>query len=45
MLTARAKDREDTADAPFIRWHDFMRMGRHCFYNYRVERDPPTIRP
>ncbi len=25
-------------DAPVIRWKDFIRLSRHCFYNYRVER-------
>ena len=25
-------------DAPVIRWKDFLKLSRHCFYNYKVER-------
>ena len=33
-------------DAPVIRWRDFLKLSRHCFYNYKVERkgsDPAVI--
>ena len=33
-------------DAPVIRWKDFLKLSRHCFYNYKVERkgaDPAVI--
>jgi long-chain acyl-CoA synthetase len=45
MLTAGRKIEKIPSDAPVIRWHDFMRMGRHCFYNYRVKRaaDDPAV--
>ena len=39
MLTAGRKVQKIPSDAPVIRWHDFMRLGRHCFYNYKVQRD------
>ena len=39
MLTAGRKVQKIPSDAPVIRWHDFMRLGRHCFYNYKVKRD------
>jgi len=38
MLTEGRKIRKIPKDAPVIRWDDFMRLGRHCFYNYKVER-------
>ncbi|MBQ7975594.1 MAG: AMP-binding protein [Clostridia bacterium] len=34
------------ADAPIIRWNEFIKMGKHCFYNYSVSRksnDPAVI--
>ena len=46
MLTEGRKIRKIPADAPVIRWKDFMNMSRHCFYNYRVKRksyDPAVI--
>ena len=39
MLTEGRKVQKIPSDAPVIRWHDFMRLGRHCFYNYKVQRD------
>ena len=38
MLTEGRKVQKIPDDAPVIRWHDFLRLGRHCFYNYKVER-------
>jgi long-chain acyl-CoA synthetase len=45
MLTQGRKQEKIPADAPVIRWRDFMRLGRHCFYNYRVSRsaDDPAV--
>ena len=46
MLTAGRKIEKIPADAPVIMWKDFIRMQRHCFYNYRVSRkgsDPAVI--
>ena len=37
MLTEGRKTKIP-ADAPVIRWKEFMRLGRHCFYRYRVQR-------
>jgi len=46
MLTAGRKIKKIPDDAPVIRWHDFMRLGRFCFYNYECDRkaeDPAVI--
>lgn len=45
MLTEGRKIQKIPADAPIIRWNEFMRMGRHCFYNYEVKRksDDPAV--
>ena len=46
MLTAGRKIEKIPVDAPVIMWKDFIRMQRHCFYNYRVSRkgsDPAVI--
>ena len=46
MLTAGRKLEKIPSDAPVIRWKEFMRLGRHCFYNYKVERkseDPAVV--
>lgn len=45
MLTEGRKIKKIPADAPIINWRDFMRLGKHCFYNYRVERtgDDPAV--
>lgn len=40
MLTEGYKIKKIPADAPVIRWNDFMNMGKACFYNYRVSRKP-----
>ena len=40
MLTEGRKLEKIPKDAPVIRWDDFMRLGRHCFYNYKVDRGP-----
>lgn len=45
MLTEGRKIKKIPADAPIIRWHDFKRLSRSCFYNYKVERrsDDPAV--
>jgi len=46
MITEGRKIQKIPADAPIIRWGEFMRLGKHCFYNYRVKRefsDPAVI--
>lgn len=46
MVTEGRKQEKIPKDAPVIRWNQFMRLGRHCFYNYRVKRtsaDPAVI--
>ena len=46
MLTEGLKIKRIPKDAPVVMWHDFMRMRKHCFYNYRVKRkaeDPAVI--
>ena len=45
MLTEGRKIEKIPDDAPVIRWADFMRMSKHCFYNYKVERrsDDPAV--
>ncbi|MBQ6585809.1 MAG: AMP-binding protein, partial [Coriobacteriales bacterium] len=40
MLTDGRKLQKIPEDAPVIRWEQFMRLGRSCFWNYRVERKP-----
>ena len=46
MLTEGRKNAKIPSDAPVIRWREFMRLGKACFWNYRVERrddDPAAI--
>ena len=46
MLTEGRKVQKIPSDAPVIRWKEFLRMGRHCYHNYRVHReatDPAVI--
>ncbi|MBR2672711.1 MAG: AMP-binding protein [Oscillospiraceae bacterium] len=45
MLTEGRKIEKIPADAPVIRWREFMNLSKHCFYNYRVERkaDDPAV--
>lgn len=38
MLTEGLKIQKIPHDAPIIRWNEFMKLGRHCFYNYGVKR-------
>lgn len=45
MLTEGRKIQKIPSDAPIIKWRDFIRMSRYCFYNYRVKRrsDDPAV--
>ena len=46
MLTEGRKIEKIPEDAPVIRWNDFMRLGKACFWNYKVKRtgeDPAVI--
>lgn len=38
MLTEGRKIQKIPADAPIIRWNEFLKMGNYCFYNYAVNR-------
>ncbi|MCQ2440829.1 MAG: AMP-binding protein [Clostridia bacterium] len=45
MLTEGRKIQKIPSDAPIIKWMDFMKLGRYCFYNYKVNRksDDPAV--
>lgn len=45
MLTESHKIKKIPDDAPVIRWNDFLRLGKACFWNYRVKRtaDDPAV--
>ena len=46
MLTEGRKIEKIPADAPVILWDEFMRLGKACFWNYKVKRgadDPAAI--
>ena len=46
MLTEGRKIEKIPSDAPVIRWQEFLKLSRHCFYNYKVQRsshDPAVI--
>ena len=45
MLTEGRKITRIPKDAPIIRWNEFIRIGKACFYNYKVERsgDDPAV--
>ena len=36
MLTEGRKIKKIPADAPVIRWHEFMQLGKSCSWNYKV---------
>lgn len=40
MMTEGRKVQKIPDDAPVIRWNEFMRLSRFCFYNYRVKKGP-----
>lgn len=45
MLTAGRKIAKIPDDAPVIRWDEFMKLSKHCFYNYKVKKqsDDPAV--
>lgn len=45
MLTEGRKIKKIPKDAPVIRWNDFIRLSKACFYNYKVKRadDDPAV--
>ena len=45
MLTEGRKIEKIPEDAPVIRWTEFMKLSKHCFYKYKVERkaDDPAV--
>lgn len=46
MLTEGRKIKKIPADAPIIRWNEFMKLSKACFYNYKAQRkstDPAVI--
>ena len=45
MLTEGRKIQKIPADAPVIRWKQFMQLGRACSWNYKVKRgyDDPAV--
>ena len=45
MLTQGRKIEKIPEDAPVIRWQEFVRMSRYCFYNYKISRtaDDPAV--
>ncbi len=40
MITEGRKIERIPDDAPVIRWRQFLRLGRCCFWNYKVKRGP-----
>ena len=38
MLTEGRKMKKIPSDAPVIRWKEFIRLGKACFWNYKVKR-------
>jgi len=40
MLTEGRKIRKIPEDAPVIRWQEFIKLGKACSWNYRVQRKP-----
>ena len=43
MLTEGRKIQKIPEDAPVIRWKDFMKLSRHCFYRYKVKRSADDL--
>ena len=45
MLTEGRKIEKIPADAPVIRWNEFLKLGHSCFWKYQVERngDDPAV--
>ena len=45
MLTEGRKIKKIPSDAPVIKWADFIKLGKYCFYDYKVSRkaDDPAV--
>lgn len=45
MFTESYKIKKIPDDAPVIRWNEFLRLGKACFWNYKVSRkaDDPAV--
>ncbi len=45
MLTEGRKIKKIPSDAPVIMWNDFMKLGKSCFFRYKVNRigDDPAV--
>lgn len=45
MLTAGRRIAKVPDDAPVIRWDEFMKLSKYCFYNYKVKKqsDDPAV--
>ena len=45
MLTEGRKIAKIPEDAPVIRWKEFMRLSKHCFYNFKADKkaDDPAV--
>lgn len=45
MLTSGRKFAKIPDDAPVIRWDEFVKLSKHCFYNYKVAKksDDPAV--
>lgn len=45
MLTSGRKIAKIPDEAPVIRWDEFMKLSKHCFYDYKVEKkaDDPAV--
>ena len=43
MLTEGRKIERIPSSAPVFQWPDFMKLGRHCGYDYKVKRDTHDV--
>ncbi len=43
MLTEGRKIKKIPADAPVIRWNQFMMLSKSCFYNYKVKKKADDV--
>lgn len=43
MLSEGRKIKKIPDDAPVIQWPQFMKLGKHCFWEYKVERKPEDL--
>lgn len=43
MLTEGRKIAKIPSSAPVFQWPDFMKLGRHCGYDYKIKRKPDDV--